>query len=275
MEFNSELQRLRKQRGLSQEELGEKLGVSRQTISKWENGSAYPDMLNLITISDFFGVKIDDMISGGKCEEHTEPEVPALPGENFENEEKEDREDHEEIPSRFHCEYKSRITIRGVPLIHVNYGFGDYRARGVVAVGNMSTGVLSVGIIAKGIISVGIISLGLVGIGILSLAVFAVGCVAAGIISVAGIAIGVMTLGGLALGIVSIGGCALGSHVSVGGVAIAPIAVGFIVNGEDTIVLQNLQEVSLVTGEKLNELINGRFPELPFFLRDWAALLFM
>ncbi|MBR5087798.1 MAG: helix-turn-helix transcriptional regulator [Ruminiclostridium sp.] len=269
MEFNSELQRLRKQRGLSQEELGENLGVSRQTISKWENGSAYPDMLNLITISDFFGVKIDDMISGGKYEEQPEPEAPATPGEST------DREPYEDGQSRFHCEYKSRITIRGVPLIHVNYGFGDYRARGVVAVGNMSTGVPSVGIIAKGIISVGIISLGLIGIGILSLAAFAVGCVAAGIISVAGIAIGVMTLGGLALGIVSIGGCALGSHVSVGGVAIAPIAVGFIVNGEDTIVLQNLQEVSLVTGEKLNELINGRFPELPFFLRDWAALLFM
>lgn len=54
MKFQYELQRLRKQAGMSQEELGERLGVSRQTISKWENGTSYPDMLNLMTISGFF-----------------------------------------------------------------------------------------------------------------------------------------------------------------------------------------------------------------------------
>ena len=64
MEFNNELQRLRKLKGLSQEELGEQLGVSRQTISKWEKGSAYPDMLNLMTISEFFGVTADELING-------------------------------------------------------------------------------------------------------------------------------------------------------------------------------------------------------------------
>ena len=264
MEFGSELQRLRKQRGMSQEELGEALGVSRQTISKWENGSAYPDMLNLMTISDFFGVKIDDMISGTK----SVSEAPR-------DEEPESIQQTETAQSGFHCEYKSRICVRGIPLIHINYGFGDYRAKGVVAIGNISSGVLSIGIIAKGMISVGIISLGLLAIGILSLAAFAVGCVAAGIISIAGIALGVMTLGGLALGIVSVGGCAVSTHVSVGGVAIAPISVGFIVNGDDTVVLQSLQEVSLVTANKINELIDGRFPGMPFFLRDWATLLFM
>lgn len=260
MEFNSELQRLRKQKGLSQEELGEKLGVSRQTISKWENGTAYPDMLNLITISDFFGVKIDDMISGEPSVTEPTPAPQVI---------------REEPKTVFHCEYKSRITVKGLPLIHVNYGFGDYRAKGVVAIGNISSGFLSIGILAKGIISVGIVSLGLLAIGILSLAAFAVGCVAAGIISIAGIALGLMTLGGLAVGIVSIGGCSVATHVSVGGVAIGPIAVGFIVNGDDTIVLQSLQEISQVTAGRINELIDGRFPGMPFFLRDWATLLFM
>ncbi|MBQ9484275.1 MAG: helix-turn-helix transcriptional regulator [Ruminiclostridium sp.] len=259
MDFGSELQRLRKQKGLSQEELGEKLGVSRQTISKWENGAAYPDMLNLISIKDFFGVKIDDIVSGERSE-------PA----------DDDTQDVKaEKPSQFHCEYRSRLSVHGLPLLHINYGFGDYRAKGIVAIGNISTGVVSIGLVAKGIISVGVISLGLLAIGVLSLAAFAVGCVAAGVISIAGIAVGVMTLGGLALGIVSIGGCAVATHVAVGGVAIGPIAVGFIVNGEDTVVLQSLQELSFVTAGKINELINSRFPELPFFLRDWATLLFM
>lgn len=263
MDFGNELRTLRKQRGISQDELGESLNVSRQTISKWENGTAYPDMLNLMGISEFFGVKIDDLISGsGESEADGESESSDL------------HEKREEKPA-FHCEYKSRLTVRGLPLIHINYGFGDYRAKGIVAIGNISSGVLSIGILAKGIISVGIVSLGLLAIGILALAAFAVGCVAAGIISVAGIAIGVMTLGGLALGIVSIGGCAVSTHVSVGGVAIAPISIGFIVNGEDTVVLQNLQEVSLVTANRINELIDLRFPDMPFFLRDWATLLFM
>lgn len=63
MKFQYELQRLRKQAGMSQEELGERLGVSRQTISKWENGTSYPDMLNLMTISGFFSVSVDSLVT--------------------------------------------------------------------------------------------------------------------------------------------------------------------------------------------------------------------
>ena len=74
MNFHKTLQRLRKEKGMSQEELGEKLGVSRQTISKWEGDSAYPDMLNLVTISRFFDVSVDELISGQKEEEAVLPE---------------------------------------------------------------------------------------------------------------------------------------------------------------------------------------------------------
>ncbi len=275
MEFNTELQRLRKERGLSQEELGEKLGVSRQTISKWENGSAYPDMLNLMTISEFFGVTADELINGKKEDavrtlaedEQFVPEVVQEPEVTVITE--------PEKPSPFHFEYRSRAEIRGLPLVHINYGLGDYRARGVISVGNASTGILAVGILARGLISVGIISLGLLGIGVLSLAVLAVACVGLGLISVAGIAIGVMTLGGLALGVVSIGGCAVATHAAVGGVAIAPVSVGFIVNGDSTIVLRDLTDISQVTAEQIKDMIAVKFPNMPFILRDWATLLFM
>lgn len=279
MEFNNELQRLRKERGLSQEELGEKLGVSRQTISKWENGSAYPDMLNLMTISEFFGVTADELINGKK--EEVVPEITQDEQNESENvptivpETSVTVITEPEKQSSFHFEYRSKTEIRGMPLVHINYGLGDYRARGIISVGNASTGILAVGILARGLISVGIISLGLLGIGVLSLAAFAVACVGVGIISVAGIAIGVMTLGGLALGVVSIGGCAVATHVSVGGVAIAPVSVGFIVNGEYTVVLRDLQDISQVTAEQINSILAVKFPNLPFFLRDWATLLFM
>ena len=53
---------LRRKAGLSQEELAEKLGVSRQAVSKWERGEAYPDTENLIVISEMFSVTIDDLL---------------------------------------------------------------------------------------------------------------------------------------------------------------------------------------------------------------------
>ena len=54
---------LRKQSGISQEEFADKLKVSRQAVSKWERNEAYPDTENLIAISNFFNVKIDDLIN--------------------------------------------------------------------------------------------------------------------------------------------------------------------------------------------------------------------
>ena len=54
---------LRKERGLSQEELGLEIGVSRQTVSKWELGTAIPDFKNLVALSQFFNVDINYFIT--------------------------------------------------------------------------------------------------------------------------------------------------------------------------------------------------------------------
>lgn len=62
MEFNNKLYNLRKQRGLSQEELANRLNVSRQTVSKWEVGDSTPDMEKLIAISDLFEISLDELI---------------------------------------------------------------------------------------------------------------------------------------------------------------------------------------------------------------------
>ena len=66
MEFNEKLQQLRKNKGLTQEELAEVLYVSRTTISKWELGRGYPSIDSLKDISKFFSVSIDDLLSGEK-----------------------------------------------------------------------------------------------------------------------------------------------------------------------------------------------------------------
>ena len=62
MEVNEQLQELRKSKGLTQEELAEKLFVSRTAISKWESGRGYPSIDSLKEISRYFSVTIDELI---------------------------------------------------------------------------------------------------------------------------------------------------------------------------------------------------------------------
>jgi len=64
MEFNEKLQELRKQKGLTQEELAQALYVSRTAISKWESGRGYPNIDSLKAIAKFFGVTVDELLSG-------------------------------------------------------------------------------------------------------------------------------------------------------------------------------------------------------------------
>lgn len=64
MEFNEKLQELRKQKGLTQEDVAQALFVSRTAISKWESGRGYPNIDSLKAISKFYGVTVDDLLSG-------------------------------------------------------------------------------------------------------------------------------------------------------------------------------------------------------------------
>lgn len=60
--FAENLRKIRKENNLSQEDLAEKLGVSRQAISKWESASAYPEMDKIIALCDLFNLNIDDLL---------------------------------------------------------------------------------------------------------------------------------------------------------------------------------------------------------------------
>lgn len=64
MEFSKKLYALRKKNGLSQEELANKLNVTRQTISKWELGESAPEMEKLVMLGDYFNISLDELVLG-------------------------------------------------------------------------------------------------------------------------------------------------------------------------------------------------------------------
>lgn len=64
MEFGNRLYELRKQKGLSQEELANRLDVARQTISKWELGDSTPDMDKLVQLGELFEISLDELVLG-------------------------------------------------------------------------------------------------------------------------------------------------------------------------------------------------------------------
>ena len=62
MTFAQKLKELRNRAGMSQEKLAEKVGVSRQAITKWETDKGTPEMENLMALSDLFGVSVDELL---------------------------------------------------------------------------------------------------------------------------------------------------------------------------------------------------------------------
>ena len=63
-EFGNYLYSLRKSKGMTQQELADKLGVTNKAVSKWETGEAFPETAQLIPLSDIFGVTVDDLLRG-------------------------------------------------------------------------------------------------------------------------------------------------------------------------------------------------------------------
>lgn len=224
--FSVTLKNLRQQKGLSQEQLAEALGTSRQTVSKWESGAALPDALNLLSLSDFFGVSTDTLLRGLSEEETSDQE--DLENDSAKRGDSPQWKEQPEglrtfAPSKVEYEYISPKRLWGMPLVHIHIGIGAYRAKGIFSVGMLSSGIVSVGLLSTGVVSAGLLSIGVFAFGMIALGLAAVGGVAAGVLAIAGIAAGLFAIGGISLGMFAIGGIATASHVAIGGFGIAPL----------------------------------------------------
>ena len=73
MEIGKKLKNARIEAGLTQEKAAEKINVSRQTISNWENEKSYPDIISVFALSDLYSVSLDELLKGDqKMAEHLE-----------------------------------------------------------------------------------------------------------------------------------------------------------------------------------------------------------
>ena len=180
--LGTKIYELRKKNGLTQEALAEKMDITRQTVSNWENGETAPNPDQLKCLSHLFGISVDCL----------------LENEGFA---KDDGFTAKEI--KFGFEYKSEGTVRGVPLIHVNIGGGGVprRAKGIIAIGDIAQGVVAIGGVSLGVVSIGGIGLGAISLGGLALGL---------ITALGGCAIAPIALGGFALGVIACGGGAVG-----------------------------------------------------------------
>lgn len=222
MDIGKNILKLRKRQGLSQEQLAEKMGVTRQTISNWELEESSPDIKQAKELSKIFNVSLDQLVNNAEYI-------------------------HNDNSSRGY-EYISKTKIRGLPLVHINVGLGrEIRtAKGIVALGGVSLGLFTLGAVSIGLISLGAFALGL----LLSIAGLSIGSIAIG-----GIAIGLFSIGGVSIGLYSIGGIAIAKYVASGDYAYGYIAIGNHVKGSIEL-LQNE-----VTSSEIKSVILQHFPK--------------
>lgn len=210
MTLGEKIYRLRTEQGMSQESFGDTLGVSRQSVSKWETDQSVPELDKIVAISEIFHVSTDYLL-------------------------KEADEEYQEQPTRvvvernsFHYEYKSKKMFMGMPLVHINIGLRPVRAKGVIAIGNAAQGIIAIGIVGIGIITLAPVGVGLLlALGACVVGGIAFGSLAVGVIAGGAISVGIFTMGALAVGQFSFGALAIGQQVAIGDSAHGNIALGF------------------------------------------------
>ena len=216
MTFGEKLSKLRKEHNFTQEQLADVLGVTRQSISKWESNLSYPETEKLIKMGKLFQCTMDYLLNDEVAEKQTVHEEK----ENFWDKFK------LHVPER-----KSEKMVFGMPLYHIGrnaHGFFaiGLKAHGVFSIGLLSRGFVSLGLLSLGVMSFGALTFGLLSAGLFSMGLLAAGSVAMGLFAAGAISIGVIACGALSIGHFSIGALAIGKYVAVGDHAYGMIAIG-------------------------------------------------
>lgn len=252
MTTGEKITKCRKEKGLTQEQLAETLGVTRQAVSRWEGDLAFPETDTLMKMSRLFGVSCDYLLN---YEEQASPTADSNCNGKLIIDFK-----------KFYFEYKSKTHIGKLPLVHINIGLGRV-AKGFFSVGLVSVGVVSVGLVSLGLIAFGIICLGLLSFASISAGVVAFGGAAIGLIALGGLAIGIFSMGGCAIGAFACGGYACGSLVAIGDVAVGGIALG------DTSADGTVISVLASEYELMKDAVYEQFDKIPKFWSGFTSIM--
>lgn len=217
MTLGEKLSKLRRENNYTQEQLAQILGVSRQSISKWESDIAYPETEKLVKIGKLFDCSMDYLLNEDITEKHGRESAEKVSV-------------WKTIKAQLR-ERKSEKTLFGMPLYHIGKNARGFfaiglKARGVFSIGLLSTGVFSLGMLSIGLISIGILSLGLVSIGSFALGILSIGAIAFGLFALGAIGIGIVSFGALSVGCFSGGALAVGKYIALGDHSYAMIAIG-------------------------------------------------
>ena len=145
MQFSEKLTELRRRRGLSQEQLADFLGVTRQSVSKWESGSVMPELGKLIALSDLFHVTVDALVK-----DRLDLPDPDQAGHMEENRAARLEAKMDDLTRYMRgYSYDSKTQLFGLPLVSIRLtrrGFWgrDSVARGIIAIGNAAVGVVAI-----------------------------------------------------------------------------------------------------------------------------------
>ncbi len=237
----------RKKQNLTQEQLAELMGVTRQSVSRWESDIAYPEMEKIVLLAKTLDVSCDYLLRDDILNE--QPVINNI-----------------STSKRFHYEYKSNKQVLGIPLVHINVGSGFYKAKGFISVGMISSGFISVGLLSWGLLSFGLLSLGLISLAVWSLGILSLGAISVGIISIGAISIGVFSIGAFSLGLFSVGGLSIAKYVAVGDETIGMISFGHTsAKGQ---IFEGLKGDS-INKESINSLIDNNIPSFWYIFKEW------
>ena len=220
MSLGEKLAKLRKDNNYTQEQLADILGVSRQSVSKWESDVAYPETDKLIKLGELYNCSMDYLLKDDVEEKPvTEATSDAKPASFM-----------TELFSLLgfnngYFERKSAKTVHGVPLWHINIGRGR-TAKGIIAIGLKAKGIISLGLFSMGVLSLGLFSLGVFSLGVFALGLIAAGPVSAGFIALGAVCFGIVAIGAVAIGEFSVGALAVGKYFAMGDHAYAIVAIG-------------------------------------------------
>ncbi len=272
MKFCDKLIGLRRERGLSQEQLADLLDVSRQSVSKWESDQTMPELQKLVTLSEIFEVSLDYLIRDYILDRSATGEKKNSTIENFCDAPQKEHayttlesqlneiNSYMKRPRGF--EYKSKKMLLGLPLIHICFLYSKHRvkvAKGIIAIGAISVGFFSMGFLSFGLFAFGALALGLLSIGAISIGTIALGS----------IAIGILSAGAISVGVYSMGSIAIAKEIAIGAIASGNLAIGDNTYGANCYSIDAIQTKAMA-----KEIILTHYPSIPKLLLKLFTLFF-